>query len=115
MVAKGISNFDKVAEGIWTQTKFDTLPKDQQDEITKRTELCLNCPYNSIDAQASKEYFDLFGKHYKSSRNDLHCAMCGCVVKFKVSALSSNCGIEHFNATHPENKQPLKWESYVSK
>jgi hypothetical protein len=115
MVIKGVSNVDLIAEGIWNHAKLETLPEDQQEEIARRTNICLSCPYNSMEAQSSQEYFDLFGKHYTNSRNDLHCAMCGCIIKFKTSALAADCGLGYYNSTHPENKQPLKWKSYKSK
>lgn len=112
LAGKGIQNFDKIAEGVWNEIAHKKLSPKQKEEITKRTEICANCPFNSENAQLSDEYFTLYGENYKTSRKDPHCALCGCVLKFKVASLSSNCGIEIHNQRHPDKKQILKWTAF---
>jgi len=112
LAGKGITNFDKIAEGVWNEIAHKRLNPEQKEEIAKRTEACANCPFNSENAQTSDEYFKLYGENYKTSRKEPHCALCGCVLKFKVSSLSSNCGIEIHNQRYPDKKQPLKWKAF---
>ena len=119
MSRNGMKDISKVTEGISNSVlnSFNLLDEDKQDIIAERYETCLNCPFNSEKAASSKEYKDLTGKHYKTERTELHCSLCGCVAKFKVAALSSNCGAELWNAQHPQNPElhvPLKWKSIDS-
>lgn len=112
LAGKGIKNFDKIAEGVWNEISSKTLNSAQKKEITKRTEICAGCPFNSENAQTSREYFDLYEESYKTTRKDPHCALCGCVLKYKVASFSSNCGLEIHNRRFPEKQQPLKWEAF---
>jgi len=109
LAGKGIQNFDKIAEGVWNEIVHKTLSARQKEEITRRTKICSDCPFNSENAQISDEYFTLYKENYKTSRKESHCSLCGCVLKFKISSLSSNCGIEMHNKRHPDKKQILKW------
>lgn len=115
LAGKGIQNFDKIAEGVWNEIAHKSLSPEQKQEIEKRTEICANCPFNSENAQLSDEYFKLYGEQYKTSRKDPHCALCGCVLKYKVASFSSNCGLEIHNQRHPDKKQILKWTAFKSK
>lgn len=112
LLKKGLKNFDKVVEGVWNNSDFANLSQEKKDVIAERLSICGECPYNSINAKASEEYFALFGKHYETTRNDLHCSMCGCLIKAKVASLSSSCGLEIYNSKHKDNKQSLKWKAY---
>ena len=110
----GIKNADKVIEGISNKTlnEFNLLSDEQQKVIYDRMDICLNCPYNSRNAPDSAEYKSLTGEHYATGRPELHCSLCGCTIPFKVSSLSSNCGIEAWNEEHPEKQIDLKWTQY---
>jgi hypothetical protein len=112
LAGKGIKNFDKIVEGVWNEINLKTLSEAQKKEILNRTKACAECPYNSINARNSEEYFKLYGKHYHSSRKDEHCGICGCVLKYKITSFSSNCGLETHNQRHPETKQELKWKAF---
>ncbi len=112
LLGKGFKNLDKIFEGVVNKIKFKLLSEDKQEEIVRRAQICSGCPYNSINAQTSREYFELMGKHYETDRLDTHCAMCLCNLDFKVASLSSECGLASYNEDHPENKQNLKWNKY---
>jgi hypothetical protein len=112
LAGKGIKNFDKIVEGVWNNMNPNNLTEGQKKEILKRAKACAECPYNSINAKNSEEYYKLYGKHYTSSRTDSHCGICGCLLKLKISSLSSNCGLETHNQRNPNNKQELKWTAY---
>lgn len=111
IILKGIKNFDKVLEGVMNKKSFTNLSIENQEEILSRLATCANCPFNSINANLSKEYFNLFGEHYETKRSEPHCALCGCIIEFKTACLSCNCGIEEYNRKNPLNKQELKWKS----
>lgn len=72
-------------------------------------ETCLKCPYNSANAQLSEEYKELTGKSYKTTRPELHCSLCGCVLEFKTFSLSSDCGITDWNEENPNKQLTPKW------
>ena len=110
---KGLKNLDKVLEGVKNETanKFKTLSDEKKEVISTRMDICLDCPYNSINAKSSEEYRQLTGKQYSSSRPELHCSLCGCITTFKVASLSSDCGIEEWNNNNPHKKLPLKWQA----
>lgn len=112
---RGLKNIDKVFEGIRNDVsnKFKLLSEEKKEVIAKRMDICLNCPYNSRNAPNSAEYKSLTGKHYATGRPELHCSLCGCTIPFKVSSLSSNCGIEAWNEEHPEKQIDLKWTQYT--
>jgi hypothetical protein len=110
---KGLKNLNKVLEGVATKTanQFKLLSDEKQNIIAERMDICIACPYNSANAITSPEYVQLTGKHYETSRDELHCSFCGCVCTYKTASLSSNCGIETWNAEHPLHKIELKWKS----
>lgn len=105
LIPKGIANIDKVVEGWVNSFKMDldALPEDEKDVIIERRLICQYCPYMSENAKE---------KGYKTDRHDAHCTMCGCPILQKTASLSSNCGIETYNLTHPDNPLPLKWTAY---
>lgn len=111
MSLQGLKSLDKVLEGMATDTanRFKLLSDEKKKIISDRMDICFDCPYNSRNAKSSPEYKELTGSNYNSSRPELHCSLCGCVATFKVSSLSSNCGIEHWNEKNPTKKLPLKW------
>ena len=113
MSLKGLKNIDKVLEGMKNETaqKFRTLSDEKKEIISSRMDICLDCPYNSGNAKTSPEYKELTGKHYDTTRPELHCALCGCVTTFKVAALSSDCGISEWNLNNPGKQLPLKWRA----
>lgn len=115
LVGKGIKNFDKIVEGIYNEKNLNSLSEEEKTIINDRTSKCAECPFNSINAKLSEEYFKLFGEHYETNRRDAHCAICGCLLKYKIPSLSSNCGLEIYNAKNKNNVQPLKWKSYEKK
>lgn len=112
LAGKGIKNFDKIAEGVWNEISQKTLSKAQKEEIVRRTEICASCPFNSENAKTSEEYFNLYGENYTSTRKEPHCALCGCVLKYKVASFSSNCGLEIHNRRFPDKQEPLKWDAF---
>lgn len=112
LAGKGIKNFDKIAEGVWNEISQKTLSKAQKEEIVRRTEICASCPFNSDNAKTSEEYFNLYGENYASTRKEPHCALCGCVLKYKVASFSSNCGLEIHNRRFPDKQEPLKWNAF---
>ena len=114
MIGNGIANFDKVVEGLTSAVKmrYGALPEDEQEEIIRRRLICHSCPLVSHNAPTSQEYLKLYGKHYKTDREDEHCSCCSCPIESKSSSLSSSCGIKTYNEEHPDNKQELKWDVY---
>lgn len=114
LVKKGAKNFDKVFEGVRNDVsnKFKVLSKQKQGVIAERMEICLSCPFNSKNAPTSDEYRELVGEAYNTTREELHCSLCGCTATYKTASLSSNCGIEHWNQSNPEKQLDLKWTKY---
>lgn len=115
MVAtKGIQHLDKIVEGYINQIKLENheLSEDKVDEIATRRAICLDCPFNSINAKQSQEYFDLFGKHYETQMSYFHCSICSCPLDRKTACLTCQCGLTDWNEQHPENIQTLKWNKY---
>ena len=114
LVKRGAKNFDKVFEGITNNVsnRFKLLSNKKQEVIAERMEICISCPLNSVNAPTSKEYKELVGEAYSTTRSELHCSLCGCTCTYKTASLSSNCGIEYWNNNNPDKKQPLKWTKY---
>ena len=111
---KGLKNADKVLSGLKTKVidRFKLLDNERRQIIAERYDICTNCPYNSRNAKQSAEFYKLQGKHYDTSRSELHCSLCGCIIEYKTSSLYSNCGIEEWNKENPEKQLPLKWTKY---
>lgn len=108
-IPKGISNPKEVLEGWWNDYNFENLPKDEIEEILKRRAICHSCPFNSLNAQTSKEYFDIFGEHYKTDRKDEHCSICGCPSTKVTASLNSECRLAENDKT---KHLQLKWNKY---
>ena len=108
---KGLKNLNKVLEGVATKTanQFKLLSNEKQNIIAERMDICLKCPYNSTNAVSSPEYLQLTGEHYSTTRSELHCSFCGCICTFKTASLSSNCGVESWNASKPDKQIELLW------
>jgi len=117
LIPKAMGNIDKIVEGHVNDIKlrYNQLPQDEQDEIIRRRMICEGCPLNSKLATTSPEYKSLYYSHYSTDRPDLHCSICGCPILQKTASLESDCGLEYYNSSHPNNKQPLKWTKYDSK
>ena len=109
LVPKGLSNPKQILEGWINDYNFDNLEPKEVKEILKRRAICHSCPFNSLNATTSQEYFDIFGKHYETDRDDTHCSLCGCPDKKKTASLDSECGI----SSEPKTEHlPLKWNKY---
>ena len=111
LIPKGLKNPQQVLEGWINDYNFDNLPKEEVEEILKRRAICEQCPFNSINAKTSKEYFDVFQKHYETERNELHCSVCACPIKTKTASLDSECGL---SADDKTKDLQLKWNKYKS-
>ena len=109
LVPKGLANPVNILEGWINDYNFDNLPKEEVEEILKRRAICEQCPFNSINAKTSKEYFDVFQKHYETERDDLHCSVCACPIKTKTASLDSECGL---SADDKTKDLQLKWNKY---
>ena len=109
LVPKGLANPVNVLEGWINDYNFDNLPKEEVEEILKRRAICEQCPFNSLNAKTSKEYFDVFQKHYETERDDLHCSVCACPIKTKTASLDSECGL---SADDKTKHLQLKWNKY---
>ena len=114
LLPKGIGNFENIIEGWYNEIKLqnENLPEDEINEILRRRVICNQCPLNSVNAQSSKEYKDLYGKSYTTDRPDLHCSCCGCPIVAKTASLSSDCGLMDYNKEHKDKEQILKWRKY---
>ena len=108
---KGLKNPDLVIEGWVNEAKIELGVLDEVSlaEVLRRKEICSQCPFNSILAQTSKEYFEVFGENYKTERNELHCSVCLCPIKSKTASMHSECGL----ASNKKTKHlELKWKSF---
>lgn len=114
LIPSAIPNADKIVKSIVTdvQFKMGNLSEDKKAELVRRRVICKGCPFMSLNAKTSEEYKSLTGEHYKTSRKEEHCAMCGCGTKNKTASFESNCGLESWNKDHPNNEQPLKWVKF---
>lgn len=101
---KGIKNIDQVINGIRNDVRFESgdLGKDIEDEIIRRRLICNTCPFMSTN--------QIKNGLYKTDREDEHCTLCSCNIKYKTSCLICNCGIEEYNKNNPENQLELKWK-----
>ena len=104
LVPKGLKNIDKVIEGVVNQVKMElgTIPEEHLKIITERRLICLQCPFNSVNAVKLGVY--------ATDRKDEHCIHCGCPLKTRTASLESNCGAEAYNLNHPDNPITLRWE-----
>lgn len=111
LLPRGLANADKVLEGLWNEVKSlnGSLPEDEQQEILRRRLICKSCPFYSLNANTSEEYFNVFNKHYNTDRVDSHCSVCGCNEQMKTSSLESDCGIKQSEET---KELDFKWTKY---
>ena len=114
LLPKAMANPELILEGWVNNIKLQkgNLPEEEIEEIIRRKAICHSCPFNSINATTSQEYYNITGKHYITDRTDLHCSSCLCNIDYKTSSLSSECGLHSLNEEYPNNQTPLKWEKY---
>lgn len=112
---EAFKNRKKIAEGIKNdiRSKFGDLSSQEIEVIAERQSICQTCPFNSEQAKDSDEYFALYKEHYTdgAGRPDLHCAICSFNIDWKTKSFSSDCGLSFWNANHPDEQLPLKWEA----
>lgn len=108
LIPLALHNHTKIIEGIVNTVKLNhgSLPIQEQEEIIRRRAICETCPFASHNAEKDPL------QNYKSSRLDKHCTMCGCNLELKSASLESNCGIDIYNQSHPDNQMELKWTKY---
>jgi hypothetical protein len=94
------------------QLKYNKLPEEERVEIIRRRVICATCPFMSKNAKTSEEYLTLTGSNYKSARDNLHCAFCGCGIEMRTGALTKECGAETWNKENPTKTIPLKWTKF---
>lgn len=108
-------NRKKIFEGIKNDIKgkFGNLTDQELEVIAERQTICHTCSYNSENAKESDDYLSLYKEHYTdgAGRPDLHCAICSCNIDWKTKSFSSDCGISFWNANHPDQQLPLKWNA----
>lgn len=114
LIPRGLPNAPQILESIVNDVslKLGKLPEKEQEEIVRRRMICAACPFMSKNAKTSLEYVRLTGRSYKTDRLDEHCTFCGCELKMRTRALSSECGIATWNKENPDNKIPLKWTKF---
>lgn len=97
MVSNGLENPSGVIEGNINRLKdlFGALDEKTKAEANRRYEICVECPFNSLNA--SKTGF------YSTVRVDEHCSLCLCPVKSKVMDMNSQCGIDRLAEVYNEN------------
>jgi len=114
LIPKGIPNSKAILESVVNNVKLKMghLSENIQEEVIRRRLICESCPFMSKNSPKSPEYKALTGVHYKTKRNDPHCSFCGCEIKMRTASMSSNCGIESWNALEPTKQIPLKWANF---
>lgn len=114
LIPLALGNPEKIIEGWRNDIKLEKgeLPEDEMEEILRRRAICYSCPFNSILAKTSPEYFNITGKHFETDRTDLFCSSCSCNISYKTSSLSSECGIYTLNEEFPNQKTEPKWFPY---
>jgi len=104
LIPKVFENPKEIWEGWKNAAKLElgSLPEDQVEEIVKRRMICEACPFMSSNIP-----------NYQTSRVEKHCTLCSCPILSKTASLSSICGADYYNKTHPE-KDPLevRWLPY---
>lgn len=89
-------------EGLANQALMgvNMMSEHEKQIIMKRRDICNTCEFNSRNAKKIG---------YETDREDYHCSMCGCPVATRTASLTSNCGIEAWNAENPDDQMELKW------
>jgi len=104
MAKQGLKNPSAVLEGIMNELNHENLAEDVKEVILQRRVICAACPFMSKNAEAISGH--------KYSRIEDFCTLCSCPIKTKTASLSSSCGADIYNRSHPDNKQEVKWISY---
>jgi len=103
VVVNGIKNGDKIIETLIISAKIknETISTEALAEILRRRDICLSCPFNSINATKDGSYV--------TTLNFEHCVLCKCRlgkgdtedVWGKEACLDCKCGAEAFNKINP--------------
>jgi hypothetical protein len=128
LYSHALTDIDKVIASRWNKAlnEFNLLDEDKKRIAEQRLEICMSCPFNSINAKTSPEFTRLYREgmerkgmpvaenltpHYFTNRadSDVHCAWCGCDVDAKVLSMDSVCGMTSYN-TICNGNEPLKWD-----
>ncbi len=107
LIPKGLANIDEVAAGWLNVVKEELgqLSEDEQYVIATRRSICAGCPFESTNAKELA--------HYETKRTESHCTLCSCPLKAKTASLSSVCGAQYYNETHPDKPQlEVRWKAY---
>ena len=128
LYAHALTDVDKVIASRWNKAldELNLLDEEKKRVAEQRLEICMACPFNSINAKTSQEFSELYRKgainkgmtipdgstpHYATNRDDkdVHCAWCGCDIDSKVLSMDGSCGLVNYNAVYGGN-EPLKWD-----
>lgn len=114
LLPRAIPNADKILKAIITDVQYRNgkLSEDKKAELVRRRVICTGCPFMSLNAKTSEEYFNLVGINYKTLRKEEHCSFCGCGINKRTASFDSNCGIETWNEENPDKQIPLKWTKF---
>jgi hypothetical protein len=118
-IKNGLSNITGVSRGWYNvvKSKLGKLTIEQQEIIEKRINICLECPFNSINAKTNLGY--------KSDLSYEHCSSCNCPIDAKPFDLNDDCGlkwfifhsdddsVKHIKEYYMNHNEPieLKWKS----
>lgn len=102
MFSKGIKNFPKVSRALITKLrrKLNILTQFEKDTINERIQICKACPFNSYNASEKGIY--------TTTRTDLHCMHCGCVIDIYTYCLDCICSQDEYNKKNKTNI-PVRW------
>ncbi|PRY38418.1 hypothetical protein CLV58_109145 [Spirosoma oryzae] len=114
LLIAGIKHIDGVLESRYNQVKRATvgLSPEIEAEADRRLEICLDCPFNSVNARTSPEYKALTGQSYSTTRDELHCSLCSCPIHYKVLSMGTACGANEWNNANPGKYVQPKWFTY---
>lgn len=115
LIPSAWENKEKIVEGMINNVRLNhgTLLQEEQDEIVRRRLICESCPLMSLNLKKDDaKYQKLFDKPFETDSKEKFCGVCKCPINIRTSSLSASCGLETYNNSNTENKQPLKWESF---
>lgn len=118
LIPKALGNPQQVIEGWINAAKLEngSLKEDEIEEIVRRRAICQGCPLLSVNVRKDPtEYERLMGEEFTDKRTEDFCSMCGCPSEKMTASFSKKCGLDYYNINHPDNKQELKWTSYIKK
>ena len=101
-----MKEINPIMKALWTKINYHFLPKEIKEEIKKRREQCITCPFNSKNAMERGIY--------TTKRKDLHCKFCGCNIQLFTLCLSCECSIKEYNQENNYNI-PLRWKQILYK